>query len=210
MKALVRDIAEGTRDRGRLAARAATAWRAVRRRRLTRIIASAMVMAMAAVLALALLPGITASASVALRTPVELRQVTGMAIAHPCPPGSVPEESPDFGVCFTLTRTGMVITTVQSAVVQKQATHAAKQKLPLPAFAYWVVIRFMPSGAAQFLTLTRDIYRLPYPRDELAIIVRGKLLGFSVIKKAGTEGTFEILFFSHSAAENLLNELLHG
>ena len=32
----------------------------------------------------------------------------------------------------------------------------------------------------------------------------------SVIKKAGTEGTFEILFFSRARAGNLLEELLPG
>jgi hypothetical protein len=204
-KELIRDITDGARDPRRLAART---WRTVRHRRLARIGASAGVMAIAILLAVALLPGIAASASISLRTPVELRQITNADTATgACPAGSVPVPGGAYSLPLCVTRTGMTITAAQSVYLQRQFLRFPKVK---PIAVYLVVIRLTPAGAAQLHVLSRDIYRLPRPLDELANIVHGHFLGYTYYREPNTTGTYSILRGSHSAAENLLKQLLHG
>jgi hypothetical protein len=98
------------------------------------------------------------SASIALRSPLEIRQIASITTAYPCPPGSVTIAA---GVCFDLTGTGMTITAVQSTYVRKQSVHAPKGKFPFPTTIFWATIRLASSDAARLLAVTGDVYRLP-------------------------------------------------
>jgi hypothetical protein len=98
----------------------------------------------------------------------------------------------------------MAVTAVQSAYVQKQSMHPPKGSSTF----FFVTLRLTPSGAAQLLALTRDIDRQPKPRNELADILRGHFIGFTIVSRP--EGEYSILSPTRAAAESLLAQLLHG
>jgi hypothetical protein len=187
---------------------------------LVRIIASATVVAVAAVLALALLPGITASASVALRTPLELRTIASTSAGGTCQPGSAalqPPGGPLGLACFHLGGTRMTVTAVQSAYVRTYTLNIPvsmqkKEHVPTSHYAiFYVDIRLTPSGTAALLALSRDMYRQPMPHDALAGVVRGRVVGAMFFeRRPDSSGLYSIACGTLTAAKNLLNELLHG
>jgi hypothetical protein len=152
----------------------------------------------------ALLPAIAfAGALVPLRWPLELRQIASVTDGQPCRPGSVAFQ-PGSGICFYLTNTGMTVTAIQSAHIQERTLRIPKVG---SAVVFWVIVRFRPAGQRQYLTLTSDIYRLPKPRNELTVSVRGHLLEFSIVHKPDTDGMMAIVAGSRTSAEHLLANL---
>jgi hypothetical protein len=166
--------------------------------------------------AVAVLPGIAAQAStIALRSPLELRQLVGNVGQSSCPAGTVTVPvAPPSPVCVS--HTGMTITVIESAAVQKERTYnvpvSLQKKYHLPATAsfYGVRVQLTPSAATQLLALTRRIYRQPRPGDELGAMVGGHFLGSFHFGRpyAGGVLTFEV--GPRAEAESLLSQLLHG
>jgi hypothetical protein len=192
-----------------------TVSRASRRRFLTGVISSVAAVAVVIAVAVVLVPadafgGGPAPASIPLHWPLELRQIASVTAAAQCPPGSVASPPSGGGLCFNLTRTGMTVTAVQSAYIHKQSLHVPKGAPPVPDAVFWVTLRLTPSGGAQILALTRNIYRQSKPHEELADIMHGRLIEFSIVHGPDTEGAFSLAFSSRAAAESLLSQLLHG
>jgi hypothetical protein len=185
------------------------AWRAGRRRRLATLTASAAAGA-AAIVAAVLLPLAaheqppSRSASqqgptpVSLRSPIQFRQVAAISNAS-CPAGSggLPGTLPDSAApaCFYLTGTGMTVTALQSA-----------QVIPSGTGSYLLEIVLPPAQTGPFAALTRQLSGLPSPRDQLAIIIDGRVIADPAVQSAITGGTAEIPGFATRAqAESLLS-----
>jgi hypothetical protein len=185
------------------------AWRAGRRRRLAALTASAAAGA-AAIVAAVLLPlaahGQPPSRSasqqgptpVSLRSPIQFRQVAAISNAS-CPAGSggLPGTLPDSAApaCFYLTGTGMTVTALQSA-----------QVIPSGTGSYLLEIVLPPAQTGPFAALTRQLSGLPSPRDQLAIIIDGRVIADPAVQSAITGGTAEIPGFATRAqAESLLS-----
>lgn len=185
------------------------AWRAGRR--LTWIVSSA-----ATAIAAAVLPR-SASGAIPLRSPLELRQIVSAIDYRSCPAGTTSIAGPPPGpVC--LSSVGMTVTAVRSAYVQMDTFSLPASILkmdknyrgPTSVMYFTVVLGFEPSVASQIAALTRDIYRQPRPRDELAVIVRGRFLGYEYVTRPFTQGVLRIDAGNRPAAKSLLNQLLHG
>ena len=230
----LRDIAEEATNPRPLAAQA---WRAGRRRRAGGLISAAAGVAAAVAIAVAVLPGhavgsaggtgggqvptsgrhqptavtgkqpaVTGKqpAAIRLRSPLVLRQVSTVS-QQSCPPHSaglpgtpnVGQRGP--GECFSLTHYGMTITTVQSAAVRSSTT----------SDGYTVVLVLNRSNAQRFGEVTTSIYnrQLPFPRDELAVVVQGRVVDTAVVDRPITTGQFTINCGSRALAEQLLHNL---
>jgi hypothetical protein len=187
------------------------AWRAGRRRRLAALTASAVAGAaviVAAVLPLAAhgqLPSRPPSqpgpaAPVSLRSPIQFRQVAAITNAS-CPAGSggLPGTLPDSAAaaCVYLTGTGMTVTAVQSAQVAQSGDGG-----------YLLDIVLTPAQTGPFAALTRQVSGLPSPRDQLAVIIDGRVIADPAVQGPITGGTAEIAGFATRAqAESLLASL---
>jgi hypothetical protein len=194
---------------------AAAAWRAGRRRRRAATAASA-VGAAAAVAAAVLLPlatgggpvpprhagpGVPAAAPavpISLRSPIEFRQVATIGSA-PCPAGSnaLPGGNPP--ACFHLTGVGMTLIRVESEQVAKVGpTH------------YMLSFVLTPADMGPFTALTVRLLGLPSPRDQLAIIIGGRVVAHPAVA-AAVHGEVEISgLASRAQAEQLLQSLRSG
>jgi hypothetical protein len=210
---VLRDIAEEASDPRSLAE---VAWQAGRRRRLIRMVSSAVALTAAVAIAVVVLPDIASNArpvpansqvvSIPLRSPLELRQVASATSGQRCSHTAVtiPGSGSTGELCLYLASVGMNVTAVQSAYIQDDP-------LPRTNFsAFFVILRLAPSGMAQLQALTRDIYRQPRPHDVLAEIVQGHFVGVSVFDRPYTQDIYSIFCDSRAAAESLLNQLLHG
>jgi hypothetical protein len=195
---------------------AAAAWRAGRRRRLAATAASAVgaaaAVAAAAVLLLPLAtgggpvpprhagPGVPAAAPavpISLRSPIEFRQVATIGSA-PCAARSntLPGGNPP--ACFHLTGAGMTLTRVESEQVAKVGS------------AYTLSFILSPADMGQFTALTGKLVGLPSPRDQLAIIIGGRVVAHPAVA-ATVRGEVEISgFTSRAQAEQLLQSLRGG
>jgi hypothetical protein len=189
---------------------AGAAWRAGRRRRLAALTASAVAGA-AVTVAAVLLPLAAHSqpparpasppgpaAPVSLRSPIQFRQVAGVTGA-PCPAGSggLPGSLLGSGTpaCFHLTGAGMTVTTVRSA----QVTHAETD-------GYVLELDLTPAQASRFAALTRQLSGLPGPRDELAVVIGGRVIDYPAVTGTITGGQAPIHGFATRAqAESLLS-----
>ena len=186
------------------------AWRAGRRRRLAGLTASAVAGA-AAIVAAVLLPlaahgqppsrpaSQPGPAPVSLRSPIQFRQVAAISDA-PCPAGSggLPG-TPDSAApaCFYLTGTGMTVTAVQSA-----------QVVPSGTGGYQLDIVLTRAQTGPFAALTRQVTGLPSPRDQVAIIIDGRVIADPVVQSAIPGGNAQITGFATRAqAESLLSSL---
>jgi len=186
------------------------AWRAGRRRRLAALTASAVAGA-AAIVAAVLLPlaahgqppsrpaSQPGPAPVSLRSPIQFRQVAAISDA-PCPAGSggLPG-TPDSAApaCFYLTGTGMTVTAVQSA-----------QVVPSGTGGYQLDIVLTRAQTGPFAALTRQVTGLPSPRDQVAIIIDGRVIADPVVQSAIPGGNAQITGFATRAqAESLLSSL---
>ena len=189
---------------------AEAAWRAGRRRRLAALTASAVAGA-AVILAAVLLPLAAHSqpsprpasppvraAPVSLRSPIQFRQVAAVTGA-PCPTGSggVPGSLLGSGApaCFHLTGAGMTVTTVRSAQVTGSGTGG-----------YVLELNLTPAQASRFAALTRQLSGLPGPRDELAVVIGGRVIDHPAVMGTITGGQVPIHGFATRAqAERLLS-----
>lgn len=194
-------IADALRD---LAAQAVTVppatnaiWRAGRRRRRRNMLAIAATApgaaAVAAVLAFTLgggpgapaghggsLGGATgATGPVALSTPIQFKQVAQVS-KPPCTDGAkpVPGSGRAPSACIRFTGTGMAITRLESAHVQRAPG----------GHRYQIAIRLTPADARRFATLTRELADQHSPRNRLAIVTNGYVLADPVVLTATTAG----------------------
>jgi hypothetical protein len=217
----LRDIAEEASGPRPLAD---VAWRAGRRRRLAGIVSAASTVAAAIAIAVVLLPGHAVGtpgatvrglapesssrqhqqASGRLRWPLELRQVTAVS-DKPCPPHSagLPGVSEPglkaASECFSLRRTELTITAVRSATVRLSAT----------ADQYEVVLGLARSDASRLGALTTAIVntRPPWPGEELAFVVNGRVVSAPVVDGPITTGSLTINCATQASAEYLLAHL---
>ena len=189
---------------------AEAAWRAGRRRRLAALTLLAVAGA-AAIMAAVLLPLAAHSqppprpasppeptAPVSLRSPIQFRQVAAITSA-PCPAGSggVPGSLLGSGApaCFHLTSAGMTVTTVRSAQVSRSETDG-----------YVLELDLTPAQASRFAALTRQLSGLPGPRDELAVVIGGRVIDYPAVMGTITGGQAPIHGFATRAqAESLLS-----
>ena len=207
-------IADALRD---IAAQAGTprpmadaAWRAGRRRRLAALTASA-VAAAAVLLAGVLLPlaahgparGQPPSrpasqpgpeAQITLRSPIQFRQVAAISDA-PCPAGSAGLPDSAARACIYLTGTGMTVTAVQGA-----------QVAPTGTGQYVVSLVLTPAQRGPFTALTRRLSGLGSPRDELAVIVGGRVITHPAVMGPITDGP-QIVFATQAQADRVLMPL---
>lgn len=194
---------------------AAAAWRAGRRRHLAATAASA-VGAAAAVAAVVLLlplapaggpvhhrhagPGVPAAAPavpIGLRSPIQFRQVATIGSA-PCPARSnaLPGGNPP--ACFHLTGVGMTLTRVESEQVAKVGTH------------YMLSFILTSADMGRFTALTGKLVGLPSPRDQLAIIIGGRVVAHPAVA-VEVHGEVQIYgLASRAQAEQLLQSLRSG
>jgi hypothetical protein len=187
------------------------AWRTGRRRRLAALTAS--LAGAAAIVAAVLLPlavhggpahGQPPSrpasqqnpAPVNLRSPIQFRQVAAISDAS-CPAGSGGLPGSAAPGCFYLTGTGMTLTTLRSVQVAPGSTGG-----------YVLDISLTPAQTGPFAALTRQLSSLPSPRDQLAVIVDGRVIDHPAVEGAITGGEAQIAGFATRAqAENLLSYL---
>ncbi len=187
------------------------AWRAGRRRRLAALTASAVAGA-AAIVAAVLLPlaahgpppsrpqSQQGPTPVSLRSPIQFRQVAAISNAS-CPAGSggLPGTLPDSAApaCVYLTGTGMTVTVLQSA-----------QVIPSGSGGYLLEIGFTRAETGPFAALTLRLSGLPSPRDQLAVIIDGRVIAHPAVQAAIPGGTAQIAGFATRAqAESLLSSL---
>ena len=190
-------------------AMADAAWRAGRRRRLAALTASAVAGAAAIVAAVLLLPlaahgqppsrpvSQPGPAPVSLRSPIQFRQVAAISNAS-CPAGSggLPGSLPGSAAraCFYLTGTGMTVTAVQSA-----------QVVPSGTGGYMLDIVLTRAQTGPFAALTLKVSGLPSPRDQVAIIIDGRVIADPVVQGAVPGGNAQISGLGTRAqAESLL------
>jgi SecDF, P1 head subdomain len=189
----VRDLA----DQAVTVAPAADAlWRAGQRRRRRNVMAIAATApgaaAVAVVLAFTLGGGPTpsghggsvggatgATGALVLSTPIQFKQVARVSIP-PCTAGAkpVPGKGGAASTCIRFTGTGMAITRLESAHVQR-----APQ-----GHQYQIDIRLTPADARRFATLTRKVAGQHSPRNQLAIVTNGYVLDDPMVMSAITGG----------------------
>jgi hypothetical protein len=190
---------------------AEAAWRAGRRRRLAALTASAVTAA--AVLAAAVLLPLAAhgrpahrqppppasqqgpAAPVSLRSPIQFRQVAAMTHA-PCPAGSGGLLDSAERACIYLTGTGLTVTTARSAVVVRAGTGQ---------YVLYLTLAWAQTGP--FAALTQQLTGVPSPRNQLAVIVDGRVITHPWIQGAITDGRLQIVFATRAQAERLLSSL---
>jgi SecDF, P1 head subdomain len=187
------------------------AWRAGRRRRAAALTASA-VTAAAVLVAAVLLPlaahGGPAhrqppapalqqgqAAPVSLRSPIQFRRVAAMSHA-PCPAGSNGLLDSAERACLYLTGRGLTVTTVRSAILVRTGTGQ-----------YVLYLTLTRAQTRRFAALTRRIFGLDNPHDQLAVIADGRLITHPVIQGPITDGRLQIDFANRAQAENLLSAL---
>jgi len=117
----------------------------------------------------------------------------------PCPAGSnaLPGDNPP--ACFHLTSVGMTLTRVESEQVAKVGpTH------------YMLSFVLTPADMGPFTALTGKLVGLPSPRDQLAIIIGGRVVAHPAVA-AAVHGEVEIAgIASRAQAEQLLQSLRGG
>ena len=188
------------------------AWRAGRRRRLAALTASAMtaaaVVAAAVLVPLAAQSGPThgqpsspasqqgTAAPIRLRSPIQFRQVAAITPAA-CPAGSGGLRLPDSGApgCIYLTGRGLTVTTARSALVVRTAGQ----------YVLDLVLTWAQTGP--FAALTQQLSGLRSPRDELAVIVGGRVIAWPAIDGAITDGGLQVTFATRAQAQSVLSSL---
>jgi hypothetical protein len=186
------------------------AWRAGRRRRLAALTASAV--AAAAVLVAAVLLPLAAHGPahgqpplrpasqpgpevlITLRSPIQFRQVAAISDA-PCPAGSAGLPDNAARACIYLTGTGMTVTTVQGVQVGPTGTGQ-----------YVVSLVLTPAQTGPFTALTRRLSGLRSPRDQLAVIVGGRVIAHPAVVGPITDGP-QIVFATRAQVDSVLPPL---
>jgi preprotein translocase subunit SecD len=88
--------------------------------------------------------------------------------------------------CIRFTGTGMTVTRLQSARVQRAPG----------GHKYQIDIRLTSADARRFATLTRELAGQPSPRNRLAIVTNGYVLADPVVLAAITTGQAAITGFA--------------
>ena len=134
------------------------------------------------------------AAPIRLRSPIQFRQVAAITPAA-CPAGSGGLRLPDSGApgCIYLTRRGLTVTTVRSAVVIRTGPGQ---------YALNLVLTRAQRGP--WAALTRQVSGLRSPRDELAVIVDGRVIAYPAIDGAITGGSLLIDFATRAQVERVL------
>jgi hypothetical protein len=207
----LRDIADQAAAPPRMAD---AAWRAGRRRRLlgataTSAAATAGIITIGAVVVAAVFttgapgsPGHGGGFSAAgqptarghLRTPIQLEQVASIG-GKPCAAGAdeMPQTAPV--ACVHLTGTGMTITSVESARVQR-------------ATAGWAVdIRLTRADSRLFGAMTSEMVGLRSPHNQVAIIIGGHVLARPAVEAPITAGQVQLEFPARAQAESIVRGL---
>jgi hypothetical protein len=189
------------------------AWRAGRRRRLAALTASAVTAA--AVLAAAVLLPLAAqggrphgqpsppasqqgpAAPVRLRSPIQFRQVAAIS-SEACPAISGGLLLPDSAApgCIYLTRHGLTVTTARSAVVVRTGTGQ---------YVLYLTLTWAQTGP--FAALTQQLSDAQPPRNQLAVIVDGRVITHPWIQGAITGGRLQIDFATRAQVESVLSSL---
>jgi hypothetical protein len=134
-----------------------------------------------------------ATAPVRLRAPILFEQVASVS-RTPCAagPGQVPGTPP--AGCVHLTGTGMTITAVKSARIQR-----------VRPYQYRVDLTLTRADSHLFGALTRDIAGLPSPHDEFAIISGGRAVDLPTVDAPISGGHLQVYgFTSRAQAQKLL------
>jgi SecD-like export protein len=140
--------------------------------------------------------------SLVLSTPIQFKQVA-QAGRTPCPATVNPTTGRVNGgpECIRFTGTGMAITRLQSARVQRGPG----------GHQYQIDIRMTPADARRFATLTRELAGQHSPRNRLAIVTNGYVLADPVVMAAITAGQAAIPgFATRPQAEFFLATLTGG
>ena len=186
-------------------------WRAGQRRRRVSVVAMS---AAAGVIAGALVVALTVgslglgqrggpaapapAAPVWLRTPLVFAQVAA-ASRPPCAVHSAKVLASNPPACLRLGGSRMTVTSVESARVRQ--LHGADL----------LEVQLAPAAARHFATLTRELARLHSPRNELAIVIGGRILAHPVVIRAVTTRWVRITGFpNRAAAEYALRSMLAG
>jgi hypothetical protein len=184
------------------------AWRTGRRRRLAALTASAVAGA-AAIVAAVLLPLAAhgqppsrpasqpgPAAPISLRSPIQFRQVAAISNTS-CPAGSGGLPDSAARACVYLTGTGMTVTALQSA-----------QVVPSGTSGYLLDIILTRAETGPFAALAGKVSGLPSPRDQIAIIIDGRVIDHPAVQSPIPGGNAQITGFATRAqAESLLAAL---
>jgi hypothetical protein len=119
-----------------------------------------------------------------LKGSLQIRKVLGMTNT-PCPPGDTTRlTSVDSAACYQL-GDGMTVTTVKRLEVRP----------PDPARGstdFTVQLTLVPADAARFGTLTGQVVGQQEPRNQIAIVVNGKVVSAPVVREPITGGDIVI------------------
>lgn len=145
-----------------------------------------------------------ATGSLALSTPIQFKQVA-RAGGPRCPTSINPMTGRAISgasfACIRFTGTGMTVTRLQSARVQRGPG----------GHRYQIDIRLTAADARRFATLTRELAGQHSPRNQLAIVTNGHVLADPVVMAAITTGRAAIPgFATQPQAEFFLATLLNG
>lgn len=184
---------------------AAALWKAGRRRRTRTMVMGATGMVSAAALLVGISTVLAPSgggepatpASAALATSIEFRQVSAID-ARPCPPGAGLPGCGQ-GECYHVGGAGMRITRVKSLKVDSTG-----------ADAHSLVVQLVPTDAARFASLTREVTAQHGTASQLAIIVNGVVISAPVVAEPITGDVLEIGMGSAADADRLYRSLLPG
>jgi hypothetical protein len=134
------------------------------------------------------------TAPISLRSPIQFRQVAAVSNAA-CPAGSSGLPDSAAPACIYLTGTGMTVTRVQGV-----------QVVPTGTGEYMLDIVLTPAQTGPFAALTRQLSGLRSPRDQLAVIVGGRVIAHPAVVGPIT-GEPQIIFATRAQAESLLPPL---
>lgn len=143
-----------------------------------------------------------ATGSVALSTPIRFEQVA--RVGRPSCPATVSSATGRVSGrpgCIRFTGTGMTITRLESAHVQRGP--GGRQ--------YQIAIRLTSADARRFAALTRELAGQHSPRDRLAIVTNGYVLAAPVVLAAITTGQAAIPgFATQPQARFFMATLING
>jgi hypothetical protein len=194
---------------------AAAAWRAGRRRRVIAMAASAATAAaVAAAVALPLAAGSAPTHSrhehgavpITLASPIQFRQVATIGRA-PCPAHSGGLLGGTPPSCFHLTGTGVTVTRVESLSVTKTPAGMCSPEGDKYTLSFFLI----PADAAgPFAALTGKLVLLPAPRNQLAVVINGRVVAHPTVQGAIHQEVQIFCLASRAQAEQLLRSLLRG
>jgi hypothetical protein len=114
-----------------------------------------------------------------------------------CPAGSGGLRLPGAGApgCLYLTGRGLTVTAARSALVIRTAGQ----------YALDLVLTWAQTGP--WAALTQQLSHLRSPRDELAVIVAGRVIAWPAIDGAITDGGLQVTFATRAQAQSVLSSL---